>query len=97
MVTKSPVFWDGEAWGPSGEPSKRIPTGGGVETLRGLNVNSNTVRQRFQREVELAARLEHPNIAQVYESGMINGHYYYALQLIDGVPLDALCREFGGQ
>ena len=28
-----------------------------LKTLRGLNVNSNTVRQRFQREVELAALL----------------------------------------
>ncbi len=66
-----------------------------LKTLRGLNVNSNTVRQRFQREVELAARLEHPNIAQVYESGMINGHYYYALQLIDGVPLTRFAENLG--
>ena len=66
-----------------------------LKTLRGLNVNSDTVRLRFQREVELAARLEHPNIAQVYESGMINGHYYYALQLIDGVPLTRFAADLG--
>ncbi|HUW56230.1 MAG TPA: protein kinase [Planctomycetota bacterium] len=45
-------------------------------------------RHRFEREVELAASLEHPNIARVYESGLHKGVYYYAMQLIKGVPLD---------
>ncbi|KPJ53942.1 MAG: hypothetical protein AMS16_05025 [Planctomycetes bacterium DG_58] len=45
-------------------------------------------RHRFEREVELAASLEHPNIARVYESGLHKGVYYYAMQLVQGVPLD---------
>src|SRR4029078_6468556 len=43
---------------------------------------------RFDREVELAARLEHPNIARVYDSGLHQGIYFYAMELIDGQPLD---------
>jgi len=43
---------------------------------------------RFEREVELAARLAHPNIAEVYDSGLRKGLYYYAMRLIDGVRLD---------
>src|SRR4051812_39253883 len=43
---------------------------------------------RFQREVELSARLAHPNIARIYDSGMHHGVYFYAMELIDGVPLD---------
>ncbi|MBE3123220.1 MAG: serine/threonine protein kinase [Planctomycetes bacterium] len=43
---------------------------------------------RFEREVELAARLEHPHIARVYESGLRQGVYYYAMELVEGVPLD---------
>ena len=46
-------------------------------------------RRRFEREVELAAALEHPNIARVYDSGLRRGVYYYAMELIEGVPLDA--------
>jgi len=45
-------------------------------------------RARFEREVELTARLHHPNIAQVFDSGVRRGVYYYAMELIEGVPLD---------
>lgn len=43
---------------------------------------------RFEREVELAARLEHPNVARVYDSGIHQKVYYYAMERIDGLPLD---------
>jgi serine/threonine protein kinase len=43
---------------------------------------------RFEREVELAAVLQHPNIARLYDSGLDQGRYYYAMELIDGKHLD---------
>jgi len=43
---------------------------------------------RFEREVELAARLQHAHIARVYDSGLYEGGYYYAMEFVDGVPLD---------
>lgn len=49
---------------------------------------SDKAQARFQREVELAARLEHPAIARVYESGKQRGVCYYAMELVEGVPLD---------
>jgi len=49
---------------------------------------SDKARARFEREVELTARLEHPNIARLYESGPHHGVYYYAMELIDGASLD---------
>lgn len=49
---------------------------------------SDRARARFEREVELAARLEHANIARVYDSGLYHGIYYYAMGLVEGVPLD---------
>src|SRR2546421_8999582 len=45
-------------------------------------------RARFEREVELSAQLQHPNIARIYESGIHQGDYYYAMEMIDGLPLD---------
>ena len=49
-------------------------------------------RRRFEREVDLAASLEHPNIARVYDSGLHRGDYYYAMRLIDGTRLDEYVR-----
>jgi len=46
------------------------------------------ILSRFEREVELAARLEHPHIARVYDSGVHQEVHYYAMELIEGMPLD---------
>ncbi len=43
---------------------------------------------RFEREVELTARLQHPNIAQIFDSGLHQGVRYYAMELVDGTALD---------
>ena len=50
---------------------------------------------RFEREVELAARLKHPNIAGIYDSGIYHGLYYYAMELLEGVPLDEYVQNNG--
>ena len=54
---------------------------------------SNRARQRFEREIELAARLEHPHIARVYDSGSCAGLYYYAMELVEGTHLDRYARD----
>lgn len=53
---------------------------------------SEPARLRFEREVELAARLEHPCIARVYDSGLTHGLHYYAMELIEGVDLETFVR-----
>ncbi len=52
------------------------------------NLGSATGRVRFEREVELTARLDHPHIARVYDSGVDRGIYYYIMELVEGIPLD---------
>lgn len=49
---------------------------------------SNAGRRRFSREVELAARLEHPGIVSVLESGEVAGQPYYAMGYVSGRRLD---------
>ncbi len=56
-------------------------------------VMSEKAQVRFQREVELTARLDHPNIAQIYESGLHRGMYYYAMELVVGEPLDRYVKS----
>ena len=43
---------------------------------------------RFEREVELTARLEHPNLARIYDSGLYQGMHYYTMELLEGEHLD---------
>ncbi|MFC1635423.1 serine/threonine protein kinase, partial [Planctomycetota bacterium] len=56
-------------------------------------IESPKAHALFQREVELTARLDHPNIARIYDSGLHQGMYYYAMELVDGMPLDQYVRS----
>lgn len=57
-------------------------------------LSSAKVLARFEREVELAARLSHPNIAAIHDSGLYQGLYYYAMELIEGVSLEEYIRRY---
>lgn len=46
--------------------------------------------ERFRREAEAAAGLQHPNIVAVYDRGSYQGTYYIAMQHVEGPTLKAL-------
>jgi DNA-binding beta-propeller fold protein YncE/tRNA A-37 threonylcarbamoyl transferase component Bud32 len=52
-------------------------------------------RQRFLRESELAASLDHPNIVPVYDAGEVEGLLYIAMRYVEGSDLKALLRREG--
>ncbi len=49
---------------------------------------SAAAKRRFEREVELAAQLQHPHIVTILESGIASGRYYFAMQYVEGERLD---------
>ncbi|WP_433680902.1 serine/threonine-protein kinase [Nocardia sp. CA-119907] len=58
------------------------------DALKVLSADLSTddeFRARFEREANLAAGLDHPNIVAVYNRGEENGQLWIAMQYIDGV------------
>jgi non-specific serine/threonine protein kinase len=46
-------------------------------------------QDRFLREIGIAARLNHPHIVPLYDSGVARGHPYYVMPFIEGESLRA--------
>lgn len=46
-------------------------------------------RERFLREIEIAARLRHPNIMPLFDSGDVDGLLYFVMPYEDGLSLRA--------
>jgi len=43
--------------------------------------------QRFRQEAQLTARLDHPNILRVFDTGEVNGYFYIEMEQITGQTL----------
>ena len=50
-------------------------------------IMSTVVRERFAREIEIAARLNHPHILTLHDSGDAHGVLFYVMPLISGESL----------
>ena len=49
--------------------------------------------ERFAREAQALAQLNHPNIVQVYDFGRTDEFFYFVMEYVDGVNLRALIRD----
>ena len=51
-------------------------------------------QERFRTERQILAQLQHPNIAHLLGGGITDdGRPYFAMEYVDGVPLDTYCNE----
>lgn len=65
-----------------------------LKVLKGGRLVGEQDLRHFQREIQTLAALNHPAIATVYEGGRTaEGQHFFAMELIDGLPLDTYVRE----
>jgi len=64
-----------------------------LKFLGGLVDNSEEYRQRFIREAKAAARVNHPNIINIYDISASMGRAYIAMEYVEGLSLHAYLRE----
>ena len=51
--------------------------------------------ERFRREAQAAANLQHPNIVSVFDWGEANGTYFIVMEYVEGMTLAELLRDEG--
>ncbi|HET9988946.1 MAG TPA: protein kinase, partial [Kofleriaceae bacterium] len=51
----------------------------------------------FLNEARLAATLHHPNVAQVYDIGLEDGDYFFAMEYVHGEDLDRMTVQSAEQ
>ncbi|WP_245717496.1 serine/threonine-protein kinase [Nocardia jejuensis] len=68
----------------------RLPRRIALKVLSQEFATDSEIRARFEREAELIARLDHPNIVSVYDRGVDGGRLWIAMQFVNGLDVAAL-------
>ena len=66
-----------------------------VKILPSNVIDSDDAVQRFYQEVEVAAKLRHPNIVMAYDAGEHNGMHYLVMEYVEGKDLGRVVEEKG--
>lgn len=51
-------------------------------------LSSIEAKRRFEREADLVAQMNHPNIVRIFDSGIDRGNYFFAMEYIEGRPFN---------
>jgi serine/threonine protein kinase len=66
-----------------------------VKVLHPNAANNRAMVDRFQREIVVMERLAHPHIIRHYGGGVMDGQYFFAMELLDRGSLKDRLREGG--
>ena len=66
-----------------------------VKLLHPSIAHDENINHRFQREITIMERLNHPHIVRNYGGGLMDGQYFYAMQLLDNGSLKERLDRYG--
>jgi serine/threonine-protein kinase len=66
-----------------------------LKVIRRDKLNNAEAISRFFREVQAAAKLDHPNIVAAYDAGEVNGTHFLAMEHVEGRDLGKLVKQDG--
>ncbi len=66
-----------------------------LKILHPLLTQDPAVVERFRREAQLAARLNHPNIVNIYDIGGRSGLIWYTMEIVEGPNLAQMVERDG--
>src|SRR3954452_9076662 len=66
-----------------------------IKILNDRHAGDEQFVERFRREAQNAAGLNHPNIVSIYDRGEAEGTYYIAMEFLDGLSLKELIVSRG--
>lgn len=66
-----------------------------LKVVRGDLARKQAFVGRFLREAKVAARIDHPNVVTIYDTGEADGHLYMALQYVPGGDLGSRIKQNG--
>lgn len=66
-----------------------------VKLLHPSIAHDETIVDRFQREIVIMERLNHPHIVRNYGGGIMDGQYFYAMQLLTHGSLKDRLEKYG--
>jgi eukaryotic-like serine/threonine-protein kinase len=64
-----------------------------LKILKSAAMSDDDSRSRFQREAQIAAQMEHPNVVSVYEAGEDAGRPYMVMEFVRGESLLQLIKQ----
>jgi tRNA A-37 threonylcarbamoyl transferase component Bud32 len=67
-----------------------------IKLIRPEQTQDRAVLERFEREVQAMAGLNHPNNVEVFDFGQSeDGTFYYVMEYLEGLTLEELVKRFG--
>src|SRR5260370_38894551 len=66
-----------------------------LKVVKARYLGDAAMRQRFVDEARAAASLRHPNVASVFHLGKAGEDYFYAMEFVEGEPLERVLKFRG--